>query len=130
MAKKAKESVNGKPLTRKRQKGEKPERIEPLKRKCDVCGAEYTATKQFYANGDIVITPPRCENCQTVHITNLRVNKAIKDFQLLGNLKARLSDVQRQAVIDVLSAEFNSLLDRYSGSTVKASAFDLKKVKA
>jgi len=103
--------------------------IDMVKEKCLECKAEYSATKTTYQSGDIVISPQRCIPCQTAHLTNLRVNKTVKDFQLLGNLKARLSDVQREAVIDALTTEFNSLLDRYSGSTVKASAFDLKKVK-
>lgn len=109
--------------------------IKPIKnQKCKDCGKVYVANKAITKDEDgkefTIITPPRCPDCQTAHLTNLRVNKTIKDLQLLGNLKARLSDVQRTAVIDVLSAEFNGLLDRYSGSIVKASAFDLKTVKA
>jgi len=97
--------------------------------KCIACGAKYESTKTVYNNGDVVISPQRCIPCQTAHLTNLRVNKTIKDIQLLGNLKLRLSDIQRQAILDVISNEFNGLCDRYSGSVVKASAFDLKKVK-
>ena len=104
--------------------------IDVVKDKCLECKAEYDATRTTYENGDIVVSPMRCVPCQTAHLTNLRVNKTIKDFQLLGNLKTRLSDVQRTAVIDTLTNEFNGLLDRYSGSIVKASAFDLRKVKA
>ena len=104
--------------------------MDIVKNKCKDCGKEYEATKSVFDNGDITISPPRCIPCQTAHLTNLRVAKVTKDLQLIGNLKARLSDIQREAVINVLSAEFNALLDRYSGSTVKASAFDLKKVKA
>ena len=100
-----------------------------VKSKCKDCDKGYEATKSEFDNGDVTVSPPRCPACQTAHLTNLRVNKTIKDFQLLGNLKARLSDVQRKAVIGAISAEMNVLLDRYSGSTIKSSAFDLKKVK-
>ena len=102
--------------------------MDIVKNKCKECNKEYDATKMVYENGE-VITPPRCPACQTAHLTNLRVNKTIKDFQLLGNLKNRLSGIQREAVIEALTAEFNGLLDRYSGSTIQTSAFDLKKVK-
>jgi len=104
--------------------------IDIVKEKCIECKAEYEATKTIYENGDVVISPQRCIPCQTAHLTNLRVNKTIKDFQLLGNLKTRLSDVQRQAVIEAVSGAFNVMIDKYSGSIVKASAFDLRKVKA
>ena len=104
-------------------------KMDIVKNKCKDCQAEYEATKSEFDNGDIVISPPRCPACQTAHLTNLRVNKTIKDMQLLGNLKNRLSDVQREAVVSTISAELNTLLDRYAGSTIKASAFDLKAVK-
>lgn len=103
--------------------------MDVVKNKCKDCGIEYQANKSVFDNGDVVISPPRCTVCQTAHLTNLRVNKTLKDFQLLGNLKNRLSEVQREAVIEALSTEFNGLIDRYSGSTIKSSAFDLKKVK-
>lgn len=102
--------------------------MDIVKNKCKDCGTEYPATKMVYENSE-VITPPRCPTCQTAHLTDLRVSKTIKDFELLGNLKSRLVDVQRAAIIDTLTTEFNSLLDRYSGSTVKSKAFHLKDVK-
>lgn len=113
----------------KRERGQ-VKTIDVVKEKCIECKAEYEGTKTTYENGDIVVSPMRCIPCQTAHLTNLRVNKTIKDFQLLGNLKARLSSEQRTAVIDALTNEFNTLLDRYAGSTIKASTFDLKNVKA
>lgn len=103
--------------------------IDMVKEKCIECKAEYEGTKTTYENGDIVVSPMRCVPCQTKHLTNLRVNKTIKDFQLLGNLKTRLSDVQREAIVNVIGNQLQVLLDRYSGSTIKASAFDLGKVK-
>jgi hypothetical protein len=103
-------------------------KLDIIKNKCKDCGKDYEANKMAYEKGE-VITPPRCPACQTTHLTNLRVNKTIKDLSLLGNLKARLSDMQRHAVIEAVSAAINTLLDRYSGSTVQASAFDLRKVK-
>ena len=105
--------------------------IDVVKEKCLECKAEYEATKTTYENGDIVISPQRCVPCQTAHLTNLRVNKTIKDLSLLGNLKARLNEPgQRDAVITAITVAVEVLMDRYSGSTIKASAFDLKKIKA
>ena len=104
--------------------------IDVVKAKCLECKADYEAMKTTYDNGDIVISPMRCVPCQTAHLTNLRVNKTIKDLSLLGNLRTRLTKEQRDAVITAITAEVEVLMDRYSGSTVKASAFDLKKVKA
>lgn len=98
--------------------------------KCIDCSAVYESTKTVYENGDVVISPKRCEPCQTAHLTNLRVNKTIKDISLLGNLKARLSETEREAILQAIGTSFQALADRYTGSTVKASAFDLKKVKA
>lgn len=99
--------------------------------KCIDCNNVYESTKTVYENGDVVISPQRCKPCQTAYLTNLRVNKTIKDLQLLGNLKARLkSDAARKVVVDAIGAEFKVLLDRYSGSTVVSSAFDLKKAMA
>jgi len=103
--------------------------IDVIKGKCKDCGKEYEANKMIYENEE-VITPQRCVPCQTAHLTNLRVNKTIKDFTLLGNLKNRLSDIQREAILESLSQQFKVLVDRYSGTAVKASAFDLKKIKA
>jgi len=105
-------------------------KMDIVKNKCKDCQVEYDANKPTYDDGHTLITPLRCPPCQTTHLTNLRVNKTIKDIQLLGNLKARLSDVQREAVVEALTNEFNGLLDRYKGTAIEISAFDLKKVSA
>ena len=105
--------------------------IDVVKEKCLECKADYEGTKTVYENGDIVISPQRCEPCQIIHLTNGRVNTAIKKIQLLGNLKARLKEPgQRDAVITAITAAVETLMDRYAGNTVQASAFDLKKIKA
>lgn len=91
---------------------------------CIECQAKYTANKT--AAG--VISPPRCPVCQTAHLTNLRVNKTIKDLSLLGNLKNRLSDEQRKAVINAVKTAFISLADRYAGTTQQKASFDLKRI--
>lgn len=97
---------------------------------CMDCQKKYDANRIVKPDGTIMLTPPRCEDCQTAHLTNLRVNKTIKDIQLLGNLKTRLDKPgQRDAVITAITSEVEILMDRYAGSTIKASAFDLKKVK-
>ena len=104
--------------------------IKLVKEKCIDCKAGYEGTKTTYENGDIVVSPMRCVPCQTAHLTNLRVNKTIKDLQLLGNLKSRLNEPgQRDAVIGVITAAVETLMDRFAGNTVHASAFDLKKIK-
>ena len=104
--------------------------IKLVKEKCIDCKAEYKGTKTTYENGDIVVSPLRCVPCQTAHLTNLRVNKTIKDLSLLGNLKNRLNEPgQRDAVISVITAAVETLMDRFAGNTVQASAFDLKKIK-
>jgi hypothetical protein len=95
---------------------------------CKDCGAKHQAIKTTWTNGDIVVSPPRCKPCQTAHLTNLRVNHTIKDIQLLGNLKARLSPEQREAVATVIGNELQVLLDRYAGTAMSAMKFDLKKV--
>lgn len=94
------------------------------------CGAKHEATKITWANGDVVISPPRCKVCQTAHLTNLRVNHTIKQIQLLGNLKARLTVEQRNAVSTVIGNELQVLLDRFAGTAMSASKFDLKSVSA
>ena len=102
--------------------------LDIVKNKCKVCGIEYDANKTIWSNGDTIISPPRCPKCQTAHLTNLRVNKTIKDLSLLGNLKARLSDKQREAVLNAVGNSFQGLMDRYAGTTIQSSAFDIAKI--
>ena len=104
--------------------------IDVVKAKCIECKTEYEATKTTYENGDIVISPQRCEPCQITHLTNGRVNTTIKKIQLLGNLKNRLGKEQRDAVITAITAEVEVLMDRYAGTATSASKFDLKSVSA
>ena len=104
--------------------------IDMVKSKCIECKGEYEATKTTYENGDIVVSPMRCVPCQTAHLTNLRVNHTIKQIQLLGNLKARLTTEQRDAVAMVIGNELQVLLDRFAGTATSASKFDLKSVLA
>ena len=95
---------------------------------CKDCGAKHGAMKTTWTNGDIVISPPRCKPCQTAYLTNLRVNHTIKDIQLLGNLKGRLTAEQREAVSTAIGNELQVLLDRFAGTAVSAISFDLKAV--
>jgi len=101
-----------------------------IKNKCKDCGIEYEANRIEYTNGSIVVTPPRCSGCQTSHLTNLRVNKALKDLQLIGNLKLRLNAEQRQAIVDVLNNGLNEVYQRFTGDVVVSAGFDLKTIKA
>lgn len=97
---------------------------------CKDCSAKHQAIKTTWTNGDIVVSPPRCKPCQTAHLTNLRVNHTIKDIQLLGNLKGRLTPEQREAVATVIGNELQVLLDRFAGTAMSATRFDLKAVSA
>lgn len=103
--------------------------MDIVQNKCKVCQVEYEARKATYENGEIVISPSRCPKCQTAHLTNLRVNKTLKDIKLLGNLKTRLEPKHREAIVDALANELKVLMDRYAGSTVAASAFDIANIK-
>lgn len=121
--------------TRKREKGEKPKSKTPIKQKCIECGVGYTAEKQVYANGEIVITPKRCEPCQCAKVVGYRVDIIEDKIKLLGNLKARVNKEYGRKGLDAIIASINQfttdLADRYSGTTIKkVGGFDLKKIKA
>jgi len=113
----------------KTNRGAKVSTVDIMDNICKDCGAKHSAIKTTWTNGDVVVSPPRCKPCQTAHLTNLRVNHTIKDIQLLGNLKARLTTEQREAVATVIGNELQVLLDRYAGTATSAVKFDLKKVK-
>jgi len=113
----------------KTNRGAKVSTIDITDNICKDCGAKHEAVKTTWTNGDIVISPPRCKPCQTAHLTNLRVNGTIKDIQLLGNLKNRLTPEQREAVATTIGNELQVLLDRFAGTATSAMKFDLKKVK-
>lgn len=102
----------------------------PVPAKCKDCGADYTANKNTYENGDIVISPARCEPCQIAVVANLRVANAEKAIALLGNIAKRLNPAQKQVILDYVAGCTTTLADRYSGTAIAASAFDLRKVKA
>ena len=114
------------PKTKKVERGQVTGKADVI-RKCIVCKVDYDASQITYANGDIVITPSRCPDCQTAHLTDIRVNKAIKDIQLIGNLKTRLSANQRVAVVEAIKMEFQTMLDRFAGAVVKQGGFSLPK---
>jgi len=100
-----------------------------VKNKCKDCGTEYEANKIEYMDNSITITPPRCAACQTRHLTNIRVNKALKDLSLIGNLKSRLNAEQRQAIVDVLNNGLNEVYSRFTGDVIVTAGFDLMQVK-
>lgn len=112
----------------KTNRGAKVSTVDVTNNICKDCGTQHAATKVTWTNGDIVISPPRCKPCQTAHLTNLRVNHTIKDIQLLGNLKGRLTPEQRDAVTVVIGNELQVLLDRFAGTATSANKFDLKSV--
>ena len=112
----------------KTNRGAKVSTVDITDNICKDCGAKHDATKVTWTNGDVVISPPRCKACQTAYLTNLRVNHTIKDIQLLGNLKARLTAEQREAVCSAVGNELQVLLDRFAGTAMSAMKFDLKAV--
>ncbi len=114
----------------KTNRGAKVSTVDITDNICKDCQTKHEAIKTTWTNGDIVISPPRCKPCQTAHLTNLRVNHTIKQIQLLGNLKARLTVEQREAVLTVISNELQVLLDRFAGTATSANKFDLAAVSA
>lgn len=102
----------------------------PVDQKCMDCGADYAASKVVYSDGHENITPKRCETCQTRHLTNLRVDKALTALKHIGNLKLRLTEPQREAIIAALTDSLNTLYERFQGTVAVKSGFDISKVKA
>ncbi len=100
-----------------------------IQQTCKDCGAAYAANKQPMDDGTTLITPPRCTVCQTAHVTNGRVNKAITSFKHIGNLKSRLTTEQRDAITNVLANELQVLLDVFAGNSISTSGFNLKNIK-
>ena len=92
---------------------------------CKTCGIKYHANQNTYKDGTVVITPPRCKKCQTIHLTEGRVNKVIMGFKHIGNLKSRLSPKQRDTIISVLGNELKVLMDVYAGNSVSVGGFKL-----
>lgn len=99
-----------------------------IARTCRNCGAKYTANQNTYKDGTVVITPLRCKGCQTAHVTNGRVNRVITGYKHIGNLKARLSPAEREAIISVLGNELKVLMDVFAGNSVSVGGFSLKNI--
>ena len=114
----------------KMNRGAKVSTVDITDNICKDCGAKHAATKVTWTNGDVVISPPRCKTCQTIYLTNLRVNHTVKCIQLLGNLKSRLKPEEREAVTLAIGNELQVLLDRFAGTATSAMKFDLKAVLA
>jgi len=100
----------------------------PIQQTCKDCGASYAANNVTFDDKTTLITPPRCEPCQTNHVVDGRVNKAIAGFKGLGNCKARLTKEQRDAIVNVLSNELQVLLDVFAGNSVSVGGFSLKNI--
>ncbi len=100
----------------------------PVARTCKDCGAKYSANQNTYKDGTIVITPPRCVGCQTAHVTNGRVNRVITGYKHIGNIKARLTPEEREAIISVLGNELKVLMDVFAGNSVSVGGFNLKNI--
>ncbi len=117
----------GKP---KLNRGAKVSTVDVTNNVCKDCQTQHAATKVTWTNGDVVISPPRCVPCQTAHLTNLRVDHTLKQIQLLGNLKSRLSVKQRGAITSAVANELQVLLDRFAGTATSANKFNLKAIEA
>lgn len=101
--------------------------MKPIKAKCIVCGVSYDAN-EIILDGKPTgkITPPRCPKHQTQHLTNVRVNKTIKDIRLVGNLTSRLRPEQRQAVLDAITDVVAVVADRFNNvADTKEQGFNL-----
>lgn len=101
----------------------------PIDQKCMDCGTQYAASKVVYSDDHENITPKRCEICQTRHLTNLRVDKALTAHRHIGNLKSRLSKAQCDAVIEALTDSLNTVYEQFAGTIAVKSGFDIGKVK-
>lgn len=102
----------------------------PIQQTCMDCGTSYAANNVTFDDKTTLITPPRCDVCQTGHVTDGRVNKVILGFKHIGNLKSRLTTKQRDAITNVLANELNVLLDVFAGNSVSVSGFKLKNIDA
>ena len=120
-----------------KQKSKKTERqvesVEIVKQKCQDCQAEYDARKTTFDNGDITISPPRCEPCQIAHLTSVRVDAITEKMKLLGNLKPRISasygNDGLSAVLANIQLAYENLLDRFSNAPqATTKKFDLRKI--
>jgi myo-inositol catabolism protein IolC len=88
--------------------------------KCLDCGAEYIAIRKTYKNGDKVISPPRCGKCQLIYLLGLRMDKAVKTLQGIGNLKARINThfpTGCAVVLSNLDEEMDKLRDLFNSKT-------------
>ena len=99
-----------------------------IQQTCKDCGVSYTASNVTFDDKTTLITPPRCETCQTNHVVDGRVNKAIAGFKGLGNCKSRLTKEQRDAITNVLANELTVLCDVYAGNSVSVNGFSLKNI--
>jgi hypothetical protein len=108
----------------------KPISSVPIQQTCKECGVSYQANNVTMDDKTTLITPPRCDACQTEHVVDGRVNKAITAFKHIGNCKPRLTKKQRDAITMVLGNELQVLLDVFAGNSISTSGFSLKNVSA
>lgn len=108
----------------------KPVSSVPIQQTCKDCGISYAANNVTMDDNTTLITPPRCDVCQTAHVVNGRVNKAILAFKHIGNCKARLTKEQREAITGVLGNELQVLMDVFAGNSISVSGFNLKNIPA
>ncbi len=92
------------------------------------CSIQYKAVRITFKNGDVILSPTRCEDCQTAYLANLRVNKVLAGIKHLGNIKSRLSIPQRDAIVKAIHNELTVLLDVYAGTAISTGGFDITKI--
>jgi len=104
------------------------------KNTCKECGKVYIAKKTTYKNGDVVISPERCDLCQTNHLVGVRMSKVVDGLKGLSNLKNRINthfgSKGKDAIKDTIAMELKSMLDTlYSTQTKTAkTGFSLKSI--
>lgn len=106
----------------------KPVSSIPIQQTCKDCEASYTANNVTFDDKTTLITPPRCDTCQTAHVVNGRVNKAITSLKHIGNCKARLTPEQREAIVNVIGNELKVLMDVFAGNSISTGGFSLKNI--
>lgn len=98
------------------------------------CGKTYSLIETTATDGTKTYKPiggatnDRCGGCQTAHLTNIRVNKLLKDIELVGNMKNRISADVQQGILSVVGQAFEGLVNRFSGVKEASKMFDVSQL--
>lgn len=84
--------------------------ITTITQNCVDCGEKFELTKTMYKDGTdkLSVMHGRCERCQSVHLTNVRMDKFIASCTHLGNMTNRLSEQEKEVLISICTKVFES----------------------